>query len=334
MTATSDLENALGKFRKWHNEKLNRQDAENRPNKPLYHYTTFAGFKGIIETETLWFTDVIHLNDPTEFQYGNQIAIDLLNKELQSIETLKLPLTDSDVVKKIFIEKIIQALTTMLGQVFNVYISSFSKRDNDLSQWRAYADDARGVALGFSPTVFHPDIDVDVSMLAANDKYSFAGVVYDVRKKIAIRIQNKLLKKVLKVFEGVMSQPSTIPRQIGIQFMKDMSVEAVSAIMLNNVMLKHDAYNAEDEVRLVMHGNAKGPLSAYVKTRSRGSELVPYIPVPFPVRAKRNLKEVVIGPSAAEGAENAVRSFLYSCDLHKVVIRRSDIPYRSVAQRP
>lgn len=34
------------------------------------------------------------------------------------------------------------------------YIASFSRARDDLGQWRAYADNGRGFAIGFSPRVF------------------------------------------------------------------------------------------------------------------------------------------------------------------------------------
>jgi hypothetical protein len=40
----------------------------------LWHYTTPEGLTGIIESNSLWATDVFYLNDLTEFMYGINIA--------------------------------------------------------------------------------------------------------------------------------------------------------------------------------------------------------------------------------------------------------------------
>jgi hypothetical protein len=54
-------------------------DAEPAPN-IVYHYTDDAGLRGIIESGTLWYTDVSYLNDPSEFKYGVSIATNVLER--------------------------------------------------------------------------------------------------------------------------------------------------------------------------------------------------------------------------------------------------------------
>jgi hypothetical protein len=38
------------------------------PDDLLYHYTSDAGFRGIIESDRIWATDIRFLNDYTEFR--------------------------------------------------------------------------------------------------------------------------------------------------------------------------------------------------------------------------------------------------------------------------
>ena len=42
--------------------------------KPLFHYTTQAGLLGIIDSRSLWFTDIFYLNDSTEMEYTFSIV--------------------------------------------------------------------------------------------------------------------------------------------------------------------------------------------------------------------------------------------------------------------
>ena len=39
----------------------------------LYHYTSASGLKGIVESGTLWATDVLHLNDSSEISYAVEL---------------------------------------------------------------------------------------------------------------------------------------------------------------------------------------------------------------------------------------------------------------------
>src|SRR5262249_50778753 len=44
----------------------------------IYHYTDENGFRGIIESGTLWCSDIFYLNDPSELRYGVDIAVDMM----------------------------------------------------------------------------------------------------------------------------------------------------------------------------------------------------------------------------------------------------------------
>jgi hypothetical protein len=48
------------------------------------------------------------------------------------------------------------------GRALSFFITSFSRNSDDLHQWRSYADDGRGVAIGFSAKLFQPIETKDV----------------------------------------------------------------------------------------------------------------------------------------------------------------------------
>jgi hypothetical protein len=72
-------------------------------------------------------------------------------------------------------------------------------------------------------------------------------------------------------------------------------------------------------------------LAAYVETRTRGSNLIPFIKSPMAVRARGSIIEIMIGPSASTPeARDAVRSLLASQGMpDELPIRQSVIPYRA-----
>src|SRR5688572_29928312 len=45
----------------------------------LYHYTTTAGFLGIIRSERVWATHTSFLNDKSEIEYGAQLMNEVLD---------------------------------------------------------------------------------------------------------------------------------------------------------------------------------------------------------------------------------------------------------------
>jgi len=111
-----------------------------KPPPRLYHYTSDAGLEGIIKSGKLWFTDFFALNDPSELRHGLSIAIDVL-KSRATDERPEIA-TFAKMLERFDIDAGIEAA----GHFF---ICCFSGDGDDLGQWRAYADNGQGFALGF-----------------------------------------------------------------------------------------------------------------------------------------------------------------------------------------
>jgi len=95
----------------------------------LWHYTTPEGLTGIIESSSLWATDVFYLNDSAEFMHGINIARKIIKQKISSL--------GGD--KKERLERFDINLS-FIGPDHNrpVYVCSLSKTENELSQWKAY----------------------------------------------------------------------------------------------------------------------------------------------------------------------------------------------------
>ncbi len=44
----------------------------------LYHYTTQKGLLGIIQSKTIWATDILYLNDTMELKYAVDLTLDMI----------------------------------------------------------------------------------------------------------------------------------------------------------------------------------------------------------------------------------------------------------------
>jgi len=61
----------------------------------------------------------------------------------------------------------------------------------------------------------------------------------------------------------------------------------------------------------------------------RKNSIVPFMKNKAPIQKKGSIVEIVIGPSAPDGAENAVRALLSPFDPDKnIPIKHSRVPYR------
>lgn len=114
----------------------------------LYHYCSPETLVSIIQNRTIRFSDMNMMNDAEEGRWGYRIWIEAANKLLDPDNP---PPGIPEPVTKDFIDHIDEIWSSMsLG--LSSFIASFSKDGDSLSQWRAYADDGRGYAIGFRST--------------------------------------------------------------------------------------------------------------------------------------------------------------------------------------
>jgi hypothetical protein len=103
-----------------------------------YHYCGADGFRCILSTKTLWATHFQYLNDAGEIRRGIEIAREesvLLRDEAN---------TD---IEQFYFDQVFLQLGEKVSQ--HIFVVCFSEEGDLLSQWRAYAEDGRGFAIGF-----------------------------------------------------------------------------------------------------------------------------------------------------------------------------------------
>ena len=308
------LVKSVKEFHTWWKKHRRDRDESEKIQTTQYHYTSAAGLAGIIETESIWFTSVFHLNDPSELSYGIAMATDVLTSEADG---------KHEMIRH-FCDQFEKVLRDEVPKIFGYYIASFSNDDDELGQWRAYADDGKGFAIGLAPHLFHPK-QQDITKTHPLETIFVAPIVYDPNE-----VRNNLrdaIKRAIDIIErAIQSGNIKNVKQCG-DFLREMSIALAPPILWTCNTTKHRSYKTEAETRLLLV-NDKTKLEDFIKTRVRGSTLVPYVSSPMKVRDAGSIMEIVLGPAAPNESEAALRTFLESRGL-KVPIRRSKIPYRS-----
>jgi len=313
------LQAAIDKFNKWADEHLSEAERQNAIGEALYHYTDGRGLKGIFENQTIWFTDYRHLNDPSELVHGMEMARDVMHFVANG----------ADGRLGLFLELFADMFSQRnFSAALEFFIASFSKQRDDLGQWRSYADNGRGYAIGFAPHLF---AITDDHGLQPNEKVVVGPVLYRVDQVIA-RHQLAIDEAAAIFLEAVTANADLIAdKTIGLPFMQEFARAIIASPLIWNCLTsKHPAYEHEQEVRLIILG-LRERLMPYIKTRLRGSEIVPYVVHDMPLRRGNNIAEIVVGPAAPPEAERSVHTLLTSLGVDPIPpISRSDIPYRVV----
>lgn len=185
----------------------------------IYHYTDLNAFLSIIKNKKLWLSAANNLNDYYEVDW-------FLNKIYKQISKV---VNDNN---HIFLDTYWQMLRRNLGIP---YICSFSKNGDLLSQWRAYADDGYGVAIGFNKAYFDFKVELPSFSPCKDLSIGITDVVYDES------IQDEMIERCISQLKDFDS------------FENASEVIFCSAIDLTRLSYanKNPAFAEENEVRII-----------------------------------------------------------------------------------
>lgn len=114
----------------------------------VYHYCSLAAFKNIIENKCLWICDVQKSNDRAECDVLPEAIAAALDRRRPSRTDWPPAGTLADREYHRIRELLHGSSQSFIPR--RVYSISFSRRPDQLSQWRGYADNAAGMCIGFS----------------------------------------------------------------------------------------------------------------------------------------------------------------------------------------
>lgn len=271
----------------------------------IYHYTDLNAATSIVEKAEIWLTDYRYLNDKEEFSKGFEILCDALDK----FDGYTPEHSDEfrGAMRKA-VDFIVSDASTLLSN--NVFVTSFSKSADFLSQWRSYGM----YCIGLDDAFFREDGTDVLECHYVKDAKEALNYAYQL-------IENHILPEMLHAFQFV--------KDFSFGFYLKARVEAFA------LSFKHEAFESEQEIRFVV---SYEPDDERIKFRPRGQLLIPYISVGFDSSI---LKSVTVGPlENQELAYVSMNMFAKKISRKKwrdeqaleyrLHVEKSHIPYRSL----
>jgi hypothetical protein len=316
----SELDKLLSEFSTWDDERREHEEARGLVKSSLHHYCDMASLIGMVQNNQLWLTSIAHLNDPSELIHGRDLAsshfFDIISAEPSSN-------VDS------FCGMMMQSMEAAYDTAFNLFVASFSQTPNDLAQWRAYADDGRGVAIEVSPAWFKPDPSKARFVPGQSDPrdyYAVSNVVYN--EDTARSRQSEAIDRAIDLIKDAEKRNLLVDGPLNNYFLASLRASLGVPLLWNSITTKHEAYKHEAETRLLLTHEVS-TLGPYVRTRARGSQIVSYVPIEFPISTPGVLKRIWIGPAAIGDPERGVADLLRAKGIDpNGLIEFSKIPYR------
>lgn len=293
---------------------LRRLDDESPVPDVIYHYTNAAGVKGILESGTLWLSDLTTLNDPSEITYGITRALPILQDRVASLHPAGQRFTDNI---KAFAD------TGALQRSAHFFVCSFSSESDDLSQWRAYADDAKGYALGFDGKLLE-EAFIRHHDGSLNHHHSTFPIRYEDVK--LTQVQGDIVTRVAPLILLPKGRRD-LPGEAINSYMGELMIRTLLPLAQVVLSFKHGAYAHESEFRFLETYRMDQPPEC--KARIRSGETIRYREFDWRSRVPQALVEVRVGPAADFTEAN---QFIEGClpTGSKPKIIRSTIPFRSV----
>lgn len=280
----------------------------------IYQYTTDTGLKGILDAGQLWLSDIFYLNDPSELSNGVSYAAKILNDKAET----------GPPETQVFAKHFGDFLQRGLPSTAHYFVCCFSADGDDLGQWRAYADNGRGYAIGFdAKTLEDAFCKEDGVPVPTNSAFH---ITYDNAALSALHRQ--LVDNMFALIS--MPRGKNLSSSVIAAYMRELSVSLSVQVLRAALFFKHDAYRNEQEYRFMeLHAGGSVPAPS-VKRRYRSHELVRYREFDWRRLGAGALKRIVVGPAADQAkASRFATDCLSAFHVGDVEIAASRIPYRA-----
>jgi hypothetical protein len=239
-----------------------------------HHYCSLDTFLKIVQSKEIWLTNIFCMNDSAEHFWLRGIAKEMVNRDPDPENS----------VNKFLAEKLFSKDDTT-----DVYCFCLSESGDSLGQWRGYADDGRGVAIGFSREFLR----------AASKEYlkrglRFESVIYDLKQ------QESIVKNILD--NAKRDDVGTCENSLPKECMEQLPVWiAESGIWSLAARCKNSFFSEERELRLIYDASKDKTSSlGQPKYRSCGDTIIPYYALPLEPLPKMGqlhvIEEIVLGP--------------------------------------
>jgi len=247
------------------------------PNRVIWHYTDGPGFLGIIQSGSIYATQVASLNDSKETKY----ATDLFKKSVQ--EVLE---EQKDQIAQSFLQKVLELVKenpeSPTHGVSKFFVVCFSGEEDDLTQWDRYGK-KNGYAIGFYARGFWRE---PTSWLYK--------VFYDTG--LQRRVSKEIAQATLRFYlEGLKGDRIQAPEKWAEEFFQAWD----EWIYRLAPLAKAPTWKAENEFRLVHE--LKGAEFGQVRFQQKETMLARYLPLTTPAWVKDRtprlpIAKVIIGP--------------------------------------
>lgn len=298
----------------------------------LYHYTNAAGFLGILESRTIWATHTSFLNDMDE----KEIALRLYREVLEDLKSDKSQTADIKDFAGYALQMYghipapgPQPLASLVGlHPRDYFVTCFSEKEDDLSQWRGYSGMGSKYAIGFKTEELRK-LEQQLGAKLAPVRYGKAAVMKDIRERFLSRAA-EFQKQIDNGSHNISRLRDLYP-----PLMMDVNHDLISLI---SPLTKNESFSAETECRLYFPSTLQEINKSALRIcfRPGSNSLIPFLKIPLNDLSEM-IASVTVGPTPhMEDAVGAAKLLTASASDNgmpyfagnRPTIEASSIPFR------
>jgi hypothetical protein len=314
----------------------------------LYHYTTWDGLLGILQTKTLWATHYKFLNDYSEIVlFRDKLISWILPYVREAYENLikQSPHIEQEINQQGGLGQVIQHDTEVFVDAqyratgLDIYILSFCGQHKNphvnsnglLSQWRGYGDGG-GFALVFNTQKMEEILEIEEERFQYNTMHISDLIYSDDENKL-----KEELSEDLSIIANDVKQVFNHTKLSGKE--KADALKGYQPFVNCISRYKHCGFSEENEVRVVVLPTVldqeflklASTESVILKPekerkfRKKNGQLVPYIELFNSIDIELPIEKIIVGPHKEKEARAAALSVMLRNT--KIEITCSDIPF-------
>ena len=286
----------------------------------IYHYCSAETLLAIVQNKTLRFSDINMLNDAEEGWWGYRIFEEAATNVINRTGLPKEACALIEGLDKTFVDKI-DTLWSTSGLNLISFVSCFSTERDSLSQWRAYADDGRGFAIGFRVSELRRlpvqilDVEYDYGKQLREMEIAIASIYMEYSEKGKDESKPWFLERCVTLAASAIAFKNPAwrdEREVRCQHMVDVDV-------LGDIWTMKDMGGVSDGQEVS---------GQPVRFQTRNGSISSYVDMPFSVTADRApIVEIVMGPKCPNGPGN-LRFLLGNAGYGPVKISSAGGAYR------
>lgn len=309
----------------------------------LCHYTEGEAFQNILKTNVMWASHIRFMNDSTEGILARDEIIKIFNEKNFDVNFSEVNIEE--------LKKLVKGYFAEYASKKGIFVLSFSEKDDDLNQWRAYANNAPGYCIKFNSEKLIKNSEI-ISDIEKIKDFVKTGWNYDGEKILLLpcvyddKKQEELIGEILK------DSLERVKREKGKLEEETLAMEIAKRLIVYAPVIKNKVFIDENEWRIIIiYENSEKSLSeeekycdqtaSEVQKSGKGDEpvgfrmgksmIIPYYKFSF---QKDVVSEIVIGACPdRDSVKESTAYFLskngFSYENAKKMMNETKCPYRN-----